>query len=75
MRYLQSNDQECKEFRKEALRLVKEVAVDEVELKEEYKNSKIYKTQAIIDQSLTMVDVLNNQIDRKIRLIDTLIRG
>lgn len=75
MRYLKSNDQECQEFRKEALRLVKEVAVDEVALEEEFKNSERYKSQDIIDQSLTMVDVLNNRIDRKIRLIDTLIRG
>ena len=65
---------EMYEFQKEALRLVKEVAEDELDLERVRKNAREFKCDENKADACDEAEYLEGRIDRKLRLIDTVIR-
>lgn len=74
MRRFKPVAREMDEFQKEALRLVKEVAEDELDLERVIKNALDFKCEENKENALDEAQYLEERIVRKLRIIDTVIR-
>ena len=74
MRRFKTVAREMDEFQKEALRLFKELADDEKELKRAQELAREYESESNIAKAEDEVDCAERRIDRKLRLIDTVFR-